>query len=79
MATANLKPSTPVRERFVNVSALSQPRPVRSVEELYLPRDDLPPAPWIRLAGRWLEQAGFAIDSRVRIQIEEGKLIITPA
>ncbi|MFC0398022.1 SymE family type I addiction module toxin [Paraburkholderia rhizosphaerae] len=32
-------------------------------------------APWIRLAGRWLEKAGFPISSRVRVEVEEGKLI----
>jgi len=79
MAKTNRKPSTPVRERFVKVSALQQPRPVRSADELCRPRPDLPPAPWIRLAGRWLEQAGFAIDGRVRIQVEDGRLVITPA
>jgi Toxin SymE, type I toxin-antitoxin system len=34
--------------------------------------------PWIRLAGQWLAQAGFALDSRVRVQVEQGRLIITP-
>ncbi|WP_278500700.1 SymE family type I addiction module toxin [Paraburkholderia fungorum] len=40
---------------------------------------DLPPAPWIRLSGRWLEQAGFEISGRIRVEVERGKLVITPA
>jgi toxic protein SymE len=78
MAEANLKPSAPVHERFVTISALRQPRPIRNVHDMYRPRPDLPPAPWIRLAGRWLEKAGFAIEGRVRVEVEHGRLVITP-
>ncbi|MFM0233267.1 SymE family type I addiction module toxin [Paraburkholderia sediminicola] len=39
---------------------------------------DLPPAPWIRLSGRWLEEAGFEISGRIRVDIQHGKLVITP-
>jgi toxic protein SymE len=41
--------------------------------------EDLPPAPWIRFSGRWLEQAGFEISGRIRVQVERGRLVITPA
>ena len=34
--------------------------------------------PWIRLRGVWLEQAGFSVQTRVRVQIEHGRLILTP-
>ncbi|WP_245933122.1 SymE family type I addiction module toxin [Caballeronia novacaledonica] len=37
------------------------------------------PAPRIRLVGRWPEQAGFKPQSRVRVQVEDRKLTITPA
>ncbi|WP_279628702.1 SymE family type I addiction module toxin [Caballeronia pedi] len=33
--------------------------------------------PWIRLAGRWIEHAGFAPGQRVRVAVEHGKLTIT--
>ena len=77
MANADLKPSKHVLERFTVVSSVRQPRPIRTETDIYLPRPDLPAAPGIRLAGRWLEQVGFAIDGRARIQIEDGRLIIS--
>jgi toxic protein SymE len=40
---------------------------------------DYPDAPWIRLSGRWLEEAGFEISSKIRVEVEKGKLVITPA
>jgi toxic protein SymE len=40
--------------------------------------EDLPPAPWIRLSGRWLAEAGFEISGRIKVEVERGKLTITP-
>lgn len=34
--------------------------------------------PWLRIAGMWLEQAGFPPGQRVRIQVEHGRLVTTP-
>lgn len=64
-------------------SAKPKPAPVRRMQtERFLTVATAPgtfaSTPWIRLAGRWLEQAGFSIRSRVRVQVEEGRLIITP-
>lgn len=50
-------------ERFLKVVA----RPV-------YPND----IPWISLCGKWLAQAGFEMAMRVRVQVEHGRLIITP-
>jgi toxic protein SymE len=33
-------------------------------------------APCIRLLGRWLEQAGFAIGSKVDVSVTSGRLVI---
>ncbi|WP_169788057.1 SymE family type I addiction module toxin [Caldimonas brevitalea] len=33
--------------------------------------------PWMRLSGKWLEAAGFAIRARVRIRITDGCLVLT--
>ena len=35
------------------------------------------PIPWIQLKGLWLEQAGFDIDTPVRIRVMEGCLVLT--
>jgi hypothetical protein len=32
----------------------------------------------LRLRGRWLERAGFAIGGKVKIDVSEGRLIIEP-
>ncbi|BFG79427.1 hypothetical protein PTKU46_74600 [Paraburkholderia terrae] len=33
--------------------------------------------PWMKLAGRWIEQAGFEAGQRVRVAVELGRLTIT--
>ncbi|QYD68220.1 type I toxin-antitoxin system SymE family toxin [Paraburkholderia edwinii] len=37
------------------------------------------PVPHIRLMGKWLQQAGFEPRSRVCVQVEERRFVITPA
>jgi len=37
------------------------------------PRSDVP---YLRLRGRWLEHAGFAIGRSVKVEISEGRLLI---
>lgn len=49
-------------ERFLTVQLYPQPKPR---------------LPWIRLRGLWLEQAGFAPQTRVRVRIMRGCLVIT--
>jgi hypothetical protein len=39
------------------------------------PRADVP---YLRMRGRWLERAGFAIGRNVRVEVSEGRLIIEP-
>jgi toxic protein SymE len=79
MADANHKAVAPVTQRVLTISSQRRPRPMKifapSHIEFY---EDLPPAPWIRLSGRWLEAAGFEIAGRIRVEVERGKLIITP-
>ncbi|QBQ96092.1 SymE family type I addiction module toxin [Paraburkholderia pallida] len=33
--------------------------------------------PWIKLAGRWLELAGFEAGQRVKVEVQHGRLVIT--
>jgi hypothetical protein len=40
------------------------------------PRRVLPPMPFLRLQGRWLDQAGFAIGVNVRVQVAPGRLVL---
>ena len=37
----------------------------------------IPRMPWIRLRGRWLQQAGFVPQTRIRVRIMQGCLVIT--
>jgi len=37
---------------------------------------DLPPKPFLRLQGRWLDQAGFAIGAPVRVEVTAGRLVV---
>ncbi|CAB3764202.1 hypothetical protein LMG29739_04274 [Paraburkholderia solisilvae] len=80
MANANHKTAEGTSVRYLTVSRLRQPwarphdYPYTSWE-----KEDYPPAPWIRLSGRWLNEAGFPISSKVRVEVQKGKLVITPA
>lgn len=33
--------------------------------------------PWIQLKGLWLEQAGFSVDTPVKIRVMDGCLVLT--
>ena len=35
-------------------------------------------APYLRLAGKWLEKAGFAPGAKVRVDVSQGRLVIEP-
>lgn len=39
-------------------------------------RELLAPMPFLRLQGRWLDQAGFAIGANVRVEISAGRLVV---
>lgn len=34
------------------------------------------PMPFLRLQGRWLDQAGFPIGAQVRVEVDRGRLIV---
>jgi toxic protein SymE len=81
MANANHKTAKDGSVRYLTVSAQRRPRgyPKSWSPERKIGRRDLPEAPWIRLTGRWLDEAGFGIASRIRVEVEKGRLVITPA
>jgi hypothetical protein len=37
------------------------------------------PVPFLRLMGKWLDRAGFPIDTNLRVTVEMGRLVIEPA
>jgi hypothetical protein len=37
----------------------------------------VPHSPWIRLRGRWLQQAGVPPQTRIRVRVLQGCLVIT--
>ena len=44
-----------------------------TVTDLHTPRD----TPFLRVAGKWLAQAGFPVDTKVKIKVVKGCLVIT--
>lgn len=34
------------------------------------------PMPFLRLRGRWLDQAGFGIGANVRVEVSDGRLVL---
>lgn len=34
------------------------------------------PMPFLRLCGRWLDQAGFGIGAQVHVEVSSGKLVV---
>ncbi|MCP3706782.1 type I toxin-antitoxin system SymE family toxin [Paraburkholderia sp. CNPSo 3274] len=73
MADANLNASHAHPERRVTIQESWRYR--RSSSRA---RNDPPLYPWLKLSGRWLEVAGFEAGQRVRITVEDKKLVITP-
>ena len=39
-------------------------------------KPELAPMPYVRLLGRWLDDAGFAIGRDIRVQVSAGKLVL---
>ena len=35
-----------------------------------------PPVPWIQMKGKWLAKAGFNINTPIKIEIFDGKLVL---
>ncbi|AYB54556.1 SymE family type I addiction module toxin [Ralstonia solanacearum] len=75
MADANHRAHPAVTERFTTIQ---QSR--RYQRNWFTPahlRPESPRLPWIKLAGRWIEQAGFTPGQRVRVVVEHERMIIT--
>jgi toxic protein SymE len=80
MADANHKAVAAVTQRILTISAQRRPRPMKTFAPDHVKFfPDLPPAPWIRLSGRWLEGAGFEISGKICVEVEVGRIVITRA
>jgi len=77
MADANLKARSPVTERFVTIQQSQRHMPLARALKPYHLRTQPPFYPNFRIAGRWLEHAGFHVGQRLRIAVEPGRLVIT--
>ncbi|WP_250456032.1 SymE family type I addiction module toxin [Caballeronia sp. ATUFL_M2_KS44] len=78
MADANLKTRPPVTERFVTIQeSRRENRSTAWWGKPHVKRTDPPLYPWLKLAGRWIENAGFEAGQRVKINVEHGRLTIT--
>lgn len=77
MANADHKAHPPVTERFVTIQ---QSRRFQAAWHKSQHQCTAPALyPWMKLAGRWIEHAGFAPGQRVKVAVEQGRLIITAA
>ena len=73
MADANLNASPAHPGRRVTVQQSWRYRRINART-----RTEPPLYPWIKLSGRWLELAGFEAGQHVRIEVQQGRLVITP-
>ncbi len=78
-ATAGAPSTQKFESRLLTVGdAPSRERPWRQ-ETAHLPEGPpAPPTPFLRLRGRWLDQAGFPIGSKVRVEVSKGRLRCHP-
>ena len=74
MVDANLKAFDARSTRTVTIQESRRWRP-------YTPhrRTNPPLVPWLKLSGRWLEDAGFKPRQRLKVEVQLGRLVITHA
>jgi toxic protein SymE len=69
---ARLTQNTTCQERKIKVNQIAY---------LYKLKDDPAgagrPVPWIQLKGYWLQQAGFEINTPVKVRVMDGCLVLT--
>ncbi|MDR5767963.1 MULTISPECIES: SymE family type I addiction module toxin [unclassified Caballeronia] len=78
MADTDLKSNLSVSQRFMICDAAMRECDIKTAHNRGKYERPIP-VPYIRLMGKWLAQAGFKPRSRVCVQVEDGRLIITPA
>lgn len=66
----------PLKRERMNARRLTVSRAYpecRAARPQYLPTA---PMPFLRLQGRWLDEAGFAIGANVRVAVSAGRLVV---
>jgi hypothetical protein len=63
--------SPPLKPRRLKVSYMKPDS--RSSEPI---KPNLPAMPYVRLRGRWLDEAGFAIGRGIRVEVSAGRLVL---
>ncbi len=68
-----------MNDRTLTISRLhpAATRPRRPLAA-WSPRREPAPVPFLRLSGQWMVAAGFEIGERVRVEVEHGRLVVTP-
>lgn len=61
-------------ERQLTISTLCEPRAPRYAGGPAMERR----VPFLRMRGAWLDAAGFHRGERVRVEVERGRLVVTP-
>jgi Toxin SymE, type I toxin-antitoxin system len=76
-ATEDVRTPEKFKERVLTIgdcSIESSASPTRMTSKSWLKVS--PTAPFLRLKGRWLDQAGFSIGAKVRVAVTHGRLVI---
>ena len=74
MADANVTSRPALSERRVTIQQSRRWRPYSP-----RPRNGSPLMLWFKLSGRWLEHAGFKPHQQLKIEVQQERLVITPA
>jgi toxic protein SymE len=69
---ARLTQNTTCQERKIKVNQIHYMRKLKND-----PVGAGRPVPWIQLKGYWLQQAGFEINTPVRVRVMKGCLVLT--
>ncbi|WP_199779047.1 SymE family type I addiction module toxin [Burkholderia sp. BE12] len=79
MADANHNAPVLFPDRFVTIQESYRDRTVSPNHRgKYRPKTPPVAYPWMKLSGRWIETAGFEPAQRVRIEVTQQRLVITP-
>ena len=64
------------RERRIKVRKGYYARIIKDRHHIAFDRTVYSPVPWINIQGLWLEQAGFSINTPIKVEVSEGRLIL---